>query len=673
MGMVLTVARKELRETLRDWRTLLMMIGVPILLYPLLMAGAQQLAVMGMDRVAAGAPRVGLAEDAPADLRRLLGDATVVQIPAVPGDAAERIRLRELDAAVVVEEAPDTTPGRVAILFDETRDRSRHARGIAGSAIAEWSDTLLARRLRAAGLPATFASPVMTVDSSVARPAERGGYLLGRFLPLLLVTMALLGAFYPAIDLAAGEKERGTLETLLTSPVPPFQIVLGKFITVAGIGLAAATLNLASMLLTLRLGLFQLPTEAGFAVAIPPTGVLVMLLALVALASLFAALFLGIAVRSHSFKEAQNTLTPVMVVALLPAIVPILPGVEFTPALALVPVGGVTLLFRELMVGSAPLLPSVLALVASMGYAGLALAFAAAAFGREDVLFGTTSPDTAVSWRERLAAWRGARPVPEPRDAFFLLAVVFLLSFAGSAIAGRRLGLEGGLLATQWLFILAPALLFVALGRFDVRATLGLRRPSGQELAGAVLVIAGGVPLGWTLAWLQSHLLPVPEALLETLRDLATAETPGRLAWLLLLLAVTPAICEEVLFRGVLLGSSRRSMTASQAIALNAILFGAFHLSVFRFLPTAWLGVLIAWVVWHTRSLWTGMLMHLLNNGTVVVLATVLAGADWLQDARQPPPWILPPLGAVVLWLGVRLIRAAGDDGSGRGVSTLRQ
>ena len=140
------------------------------------------------------------------------------------------------------------------------------------------------------------------------------------------------------------------------------------------------------------------------------------------------------------------------------------------------------------------------------------------------------------------------------------------------------------------------------------------------------------------------------------------------MAWLLLLLAVTPALCEEVVFRGVLLGGTRR-LAPWRVVLLNGIVFGAFHLSfetAIRFLPTAWLGIVIAWAVLKSRSIWTGALMHLLNNGTIVLLASVPTLREMFANPNAPPPLWLLPVAVLSLVAGVRVLsggrfRAGGE------------
>ena len=217
---------------------------------------------------------------------------------------------------------------------------------------------------------------------------------------------------------------------------------------------------------------------------------------------------------------------------------------------------------------------------------------------------------------------------------------------------------EPGLLAAAWLLLFLPAAAFVAAGGFDPVRTLSLRRPGGGALAGAVFLIAGAMPIVWVIGWLQTFVLPVPWELLEGLEELVTADTPARLAWLLLLLAVTPAFCEEIVFRGVLLGGTR-TLDPWRLVLLNGVVFGAFHLSfetVIRFLPTATLGMVIAWTVWRTGSLWVGVLMHLLNTGTIVVLASAPALRSYFADPEAPPPLWLVPVAVALFAAGLRIL-----------------
>jgi sodium transport system permease protein len=660
-GNVRRVFAKELRETLRDRRTLLVMLVVPVFLYPALLVIVEQLAIFGQ-RQLEEAPVSVHAQGASDDVLRLLRSDSAMAVSTVDTIVAESVASGAVDLALDFD-LPTTAAGgtqRVRVVFDPSRDRSARARGLARNRLDEWGDTLLARRLAERGLPASFAEPVVVADTSVATAERLGGYALGRFLPMLLILMTLLGAFYPAIDMSAGEKERGTLEPLLTTPVPAGDIVAGKFLTVTLIALSAATLNLLSMLLTFQFAAFQLASAAEIQFSLPPSTILMVLLFLVPLAVLFAAIFLGVALRAQSFKEAQNSLTPVQLASMIPMMLPLIPGIPLSYAAAIVPIGGVALLFRELMGGDPALGPSLLALGATVVYAGLALRFAAASFGREEVLFGTGAASaTPISPRARLAAWRTTgRRVPLPVESLLFIAGIALLYFYGGVTLQVGYG-ERGLLLSQVALLAVPTVLLVWAGPYSAREALAARRPTPRALASALLVIVGGIPVGWLLAWVQGLVLEVPVEFLQALEELMRVETSRELLWMLLLVAITPAICEELVFRGFLLQGLLSRMTPLRAIALSAAIFGAFHLStatVVRFLPSAWLGVLLAIVVWRTGSLFTGMLMHFVNNGLIVLLVAFPEAASKVIDPELGPRWYLVVTGSLFLAVGLKLL-----------------
>ena len=255
--------------------------------------------------------------------------------------------------------------------------------------------------------------------------------------------------------------------------------------------------------------------------------------------------------------------------------------------------------------------------------------------------------------------------VPTPEAGLGFVAAVAVVFIALGGVLQLVVG-EAGFLVSEWLLMLVPAMLFVWIGGFHPVATLSLRRPSGRDLGAAALMIAGSLPIAWIIGWLQSMVLPVPPEIVEGLERLVRAETPARLAWLVFLLAVTPAVCEEVVFRGVLLGATR-TLAPWKMLLLNGLAFGAFHLSMetsARFLPTAWLGIVIAWTVWRTGSIFTGVFMHFLNNGTIVLLASAPGLGEAVLDPEATPPLWLVPLAMVCIGAGLRVLSGSRRAGA---------
>ncbi len=239
-----------------------------------------------------------------------------------------------------------------------------------------------------------------------------------------------------------------------------------------------------------------------------------------------------------------------------------------------------------------------------------------------------------------------------------------LLFFAGRALLAP-LGVPGVGIA-QWLFLALPIVAAIRLGRFDPTASLSLRPVSVRVLMGAGLLMFGALGMNSVVAWVQSRWVEVPVEMVEALEAALRPSGPLELLMILAAVALTPAICEELAFRGVML-TSWRGWPAPLAIGLNGLLFGAIHWlpgGGFRVLPAAVSGTFIAWAVWRTRSLWVGVWMHLLNNGFLVLAATVVsaAAADAPTAASvdrmtaEPPHPAAVGLFVVLVVVGVRLV-----------------
>jgi sodium transport system permease protein len=657
-GLIRLVLLKELREILRDRRTLLMMIGIPVFLYPGLFVLIEQLMLFGRGNLEAAPPIVAVEiRGGPAPLRLPATD----QFRLFPVDRVRHTLVLEgrHDAALVLtpSEGPAGAGVDAQILYDASSERSVLARTTLAAYLERWNDQRLADRLRDLGLPPEFSRPVIVRETSLATPGGLGGAALARFLPLILILMTAFGALNPAIDIAAGERERRTLEPLLSTTAAGADVVVGKFLAVAAVAFTTAALNLASMLLTLRAGIFQFADALGLEFSIPPSAILLTLALLAMLALLFAAVFLGVAIRAQSFREAQAALTPIYLVSFLPAVVIMAPGIEFSVGISLIPVAGLAMLFSALMSGGAVGLAGVTAVVSTIGYAAFALSFATRSFAREDILLGDEESAEVRKQKQRPFWNRGGRALPSPLSAILFVGTIALLYFY-FGIGLSRYG-ERGLLASQWLLLALPTAIYVSYGRFDWRRTLAVRRAPPRAFGAATLIILGALPIGWMIGWLQSFVLPMPEELVASLQGLLTANGTERVLWLLLVVAITPALCEEIVFRGVLFQSLLAKLSPAVAITVSALVFGLFHLSfetAIRLLPTMFLGALLALVVHRTRSILPAMAMHMVNNGVAVILVSWPAAQALVLREDGVPSLALVVVGAVLLAVGIRIL-----------------
>jgi sodium transport system permease protein len=256
-------------------------------------------------------------------------------------------------------------------------------------------DRTIRERLESRHIPDSLIRPLDIKQENVAPPEKVGGAILGGLVPYFVILLCLTGAMYPAMDLTAGEKERGTMETLLCSPVSRTHLVLGKFLMVLTASVATAVLSIGSMAFSfgvgkrLLLGMARGAANGALQITITAKSILLVFVMVLPIAVLFSAALLAIALFAKSFKEAQSYISPLMIIVVLPAVAALLPGVELNAALALVPVLNTSLVSKEIVTGTYHWKYVALIFASSSVYAAAALAIAVKLFQREDVLFRT--------------------------------------------------------------------------------------------------------------------------------------------------------------------------------------------------------------------------------------------------------------------------------------------
>jgi sodium transport system permease protein len=352
------------------------------------------------------------------------------------------------------------------------------------------------------------------------------------------------------------------------------------------------------------------------------------------------AVFLAVAAFAKDFKDGQNFLTPVYMLLALPSAVTMLRGIELNAWTAFVPVVNIALLIKALLVSEAAPDLIFLSLLSSGAWAALAIMLAARVFAREQVLLGGRE-----SLRSLLGFERKAGAMPTPTFVLSAFAFVLVLAFYGSLLLTSS-GTIVTLLVTEYGFFLAPTLLLVAGFGFAVRPTLALRRPSVAGLVAAVLIGSSA----WAVAaGLLIRVLPPPDSLVRALEQLLLLDGAPAPLWLVwLVIACTPALCEELFFRGLVLSGLRR-LGLWPALATCALLFGLAHSSVYRLVPTFFIGLLLSWLVWRTGSIWTGILAHALNNGIAATLVYHKPLAAALGAGTQRYLGWRPTLAAVLM------------------------
>jgi len=532
----------------------------------------------------------------------------------------------------------------VRILYRAESDFSREARNRLNERILE---VRIARRdsaYRAAGFPVPVDDVAPVEARSVATAAKTSGAFLGVAMVPFLVVLMLSGGSIVAVDAISGEKERGTLETLLTTAASRTDIVRAKLLAVVVVGLAVAVINVANLLVYIVVGLLNLP--ANFAVEVSPLGLILLLAQFVPIAVLVASALLLLSGASKSYKEYQVSFFPVFVAFIVPSFAAALPGISLHSVIALVPLAGVAVAAKEILVGVIDLPFQMLAFVSTGGLALWLTIRTEGTLSNEKLISGSDLDEADLTGGAALF----------PRHVLRWYLGIWVIFFLVSLWFGQDLGLRGQLIANLLVIFMGGAAVMVRRYRLNPREAFALRVPHPAAWLAVLLGAPAALLVGVGLAELvNTFVFPVPEQLLESFgQDLMGPELP--LWQLVLFLAVMPGIFEELFFRGLLLHGLRKRIRRRWLLALAVgLIFGIFHVSLFRIVPTAWLGFVLTWVVLLGGSIYPAMLWHALNNAIAIVPSSV----GLVPEGFEPQGWWAFPA-ALVLGVSLWILRSTG-------------
>lgn len=741
-SIVRVIWLRELRDQLRDRRTVFMIAVLPILLYPLFGMGMMQLfvpylarssviGVIGADNLppaprlppaglalpwlltpagpaqvvcaAAGekavarhvdfppllvihsaAPALRIAEcyfDSPQEERSY----QIKLLPQRPGssedplEALDQTALNDKTVDVILVVPPSFNQqlqeGQTPTLYVLTREKDDFSRLVQGrleNVLNRWKNSLKTVRMLRQGLPANYDEIFTLWDRETSRPAgERVSgellKLLTQIFPFVLVLWSLAGALYPAVDLCAGEKERGTMETLLISPASREEIVWGKFLTIWVFSTATALLNLVSMGVT-TWQFSKYLVHNPFQMSILFWGVLLLL----PLSAFFSAVSLAVGVYARSSKEGQYYLMPLFLLTLPLIFLTLAPGVKLNPFYSMVPVTGVALLLQALMEAgtfnpSQYILYFIPVLAPMIIYSWLALRWAIEQFQREEVLFREAERLDLGLWLKRL--FRDKEALPSTGQALFCFILILGLRWLSFNVGGQMsLLVRTGI--SQLAFVAAPALFMGLLLTTRPRAALGLALPPWWAWPVAVLLGVLVMPPAAGLIWFILEQFPGLKILIAEYSPLlAEFQNPQGdtgligLLQLLFVFGLLPAFCEELAFRGLILTGLARRFRPWTAIFLSSFLFSLYDMNVFRCLPHFVLGCILGFLVLRTGSVLTAMVFHFVYSALLLTIPALNESLTKAGTPPQEPRWFLVALIALctvatlaILW-GIALLR----------------
>ena len=636
---VFALFKREMLDVIRDKKTVVMMVLIPVILYPLMIVGMvlimnaivsdteESTYRIAFDDVFISDENLTTVKNELTDI--LTGDDTEYSVEiadlSVGAKCSDELERENIDAYLSVSDND-----AYVVCYYNARTSSATAAGIIEDALAIYSKRLTEEAIKDAGLPADrILRPIIYEKNDLSTAEESMGSVLGYFLPFMIITAILLGAIYPAIDVTAGEKERGTLETMLTLPVTNLELIISKFLAVSVIAVASAFLNILSMggavVFLVMTSVNMVATtgmEINFATFVP--GILFTLLVMVFFALFVAAVCMCSSAFARSFKEANNYATPVLMAFMFASMGTMLPNLELSKTTAAIPVVNVSLMIKDLFAFKYDYGSYFVVLVTNVLYASLAVMVLAKLYKTEDILFSESFHSVKL-FTKRSDMKKGG--MPGLGDIVLLCAITLLLVLYAGNYATVKFGF-GGVVFQQLLILLIPCI-YAWYIKADGKTLFSVKKPSIKELLGGLSLAVSAYIFAQLLSLVlipvfsesASNFEGVEEVLMDA-PDLAVIFT----------VALMPAIGEELFFRGFIMGalknravSQRKKITSFKTaiyiILITDAMFAAYHMSVLRFFIVGVIGLATTFVTYYTGSIFTGMLMHFANNLTSVLFS----------------------------------------------------
>jgi sodium transport system permease protein len=394
---IAVVYRKEVTEWLRDRRTLVSTVLVPLLMFPILISGMISLTSVMLGNAKKEIPKVMIidGDDSP-EVLAALHDIKDLEFVPYTANWKDQISDKQIRVAVQIPKGFQASlksgnSQTVQIYYYEGEIKSEFGAQHVEKSLNEYKDKIVAARLKAKDLSASVISPFEVKKENAATAEKVSGAGIGSFIGYMVIILSMTGAMYPAIDLTAGEKERGTMETILSSPISRLDLVLGKFLLVFSASLTTAILSVISMGSSFYfLGHSQAVASSGdhsLQMNLGWISILAVFLMALPLSVLFSAVLMTVALFAKTYKEAQSYLTPMTFVVVIPAIASVMPGVELSPKLALIPILNTSLVCKEIITGTYHWGSIAIIFISTCAYAAIALFIAIKMFQRESVLF----------------------------------------------------------------------------------------------------------------------------------------------------------------------------------------------------------------------------------------------------------------------------------------------
>ena len=624
-NIIKEIFKKEILDIVRDRKSIFMMIVVPILLYPIIMVLLMGIMNSSINKMTSETITLGLSSAPNAEFVEIVDSENAIrekedtlgniEIKTNIKDYKSELEKGEIDAYI----DNSIKDNDYKVIINSASDES----GIKSDAIFDvmnkYKRKMSEREIEKHGLNSKqILEPIKYEKVDITNSAKKAGMLLGQVIPFILIIGVLFGSIYPAIDVMAGEKERGTLETLFSLPISNMELVIGKYMAVSASAILTSLLNIISMSYTL--GYFMKaesiynPSMMHINYSVLGGAVLITVVSVILFAQVVSALAMCVCSFAKTFKEAQNYITPLMLIIMVPAYISMIPNISLSRITATIPVVNISLLIKSVISLRANMKMVSLVLIVNLIFVLISLVLLSKIFNSEDILFGEKRNFKLIQSRSSIK--EGS--MPGISDGFMVYVLAFISLIYVSPILNMKLGIMGNTI-NQFIMALIPILVAVYI-KADFKKLFSIKKIKIKDIIRAAVTWFVGSLIMSVFVMILLKLFPDQMKVSEQLNEII--KSSGGLFTQIILFALVPAICEETLFRGFVLSAFRDKKTFGQknekhivfAIVVSGILFGIMHLDFIRIIPTSILGMVMAYNVYKSKSIFTSVGIHFFNN-----------------------------------------------------------
>lgn len=377
---VFNILKKELREMFRDKKSLSMMLVIPIFI-PLLVIGMSALFESEMNMPVTDYNTIGFNYELDTVEQSIIEELEINPVYDTEENLKEKFDNGEIDLYV-------TRNNTVYTINGDDSDTTTYASTLVESYFNAYKDYLQTDYLANHNVDPSMVMNIITLEENIIAEDNFFASYVTNYAFFFIIMAITVSATYPATDATAGEKERGTLETLLTFPIKSKDIIIGKFLSVTLSSVITGVLSLILAIISLKIANNMFSIYEGMDLMLPASSLIFALIVILAYSLLISGLCIAIASKSKTFKEAQSALTPLTFISFFPGMIAFMIGITTTNVYACIPFLNYTLIFTDIMSGNINFIHILLMLVSTIIIIAVVLKIIIKQYKSERVLFG---------------------------------------------------------------------------------------------------------------------------------------------------------------------------------------------------------------------------------------------------------------------------------------------